>query len=180
MKKLAWNSTWKKKKKAKNIASSHISSWKIEGENLEAVRDFIFLGSKITAYGSCSSEMKRWLLLERQAMVNVDGMLKSRDIILPTEFCIFKAMVFPVVMYGCEYFDNKEGWVLKNWYFWTVVLEKTLNSPSDCKEIQPVNSKGNQPWIFIGRTDAEAETPIFWLPDAKSQLTGKDPDAGKD
>ena len=61
-----------------------------------------------------------------------------------------------------------------------MVLEKTLNSPSDCKEIQPVNSKGNQPWIFIGRTDAEAETPIFWLPDAKSQLTGKDPDAGKD
>ena len=76
--------------------------------------------------------------------------------------------------------DHKEGWVLKNWCFWTVVLEKTLESPLDCKEIKPVNPKGNQPWTFIGRTDAEAEALILWLPDAKSQLTGKDPDAGKD
>ena len=76
--------------------------------------------------------------------------------------------------------DYKEGWVLKNWCFWTVVLEKTLESPLDCKEIQSVHSKGNQPWVFIGRTDAEAETPILWPPDAKNWLTGKDPDAGKD
>ena len=76
--------------------------------------------------------------------------------------------------------DFKESWVLKNWYFWTVVLEKTLESPLDCKEIQPVHPKGNQPWIFIGRTDAEAETPIFWPPDAKNWLIWKDPDAGKD
>ena len=76
--------------------------------------------------------------------------------------------------------DHKVGWVLKNWYFWTVVLEKTLESPLDCKEIQPVHSEGDQSWIFIGRTDAEAETPILWLPDAKNWLTGKDPDAGKD
>ena len=76
--------------------------------------------------------------------------------------------------------DHKEGWVLKNWCFWTVVLEKTLESPLDCKEIKPVNRKGNRPWIFIGRTDVEAETPILWPPDAKSQLIGKDPDAEKD
>ena len=77
-------------------------------------------------------------------------------------------------------FDHKESWALKNWCFWTVVLEKTLESPLDCKEIQPVNSKGNQTLIFIGRTDAEAETPILWPPDGKNWLTGKDPDAGKD
>ena len=76
--------------------------------------------------------------------------------------------------------DYKEGWVAKNWCFPTVLLEKTLESPLNWKEIKPVNPKGNQPWIFIGRTDAEAEAPIFWPPDAKSQLTGKDPDAGKD
>ena len=75
--------------------------------------------------------------------------------------------------------DYKESWVLKNWCFWTVVLEKTLKSPLDCKEIQPVHSKGNQSWIFIGRTDVEAETPILWSPDAKSWLIGKDPNAGK-
>ena len=76
--------------------------------------------------------------------------------------------------------DHKEGWELKNWCFWTVVLEKTLESPLDCKEIKPVNPKGNQPWLFIERTDAEAEAPILLPPDAKSWLTGKDPDAGKD
>ena len=76
--------------------------------------------------------------------------------------------------------DHKESWALKNWCFWTVVLEKTLESPLDCKEITPVHPKGNQPWIFIGRTDAEAETPILWPPDAKNWLIGKDPDAGKD
>ena len=84
-------------------------------------------------------------------------------------------MVFPVVMYGCE-----ESWALKNWCFWTVVLEKTLESPLDCKEIQLVHSKGDQPWEFFGRTDAKAETPVLWLPHAKSWLTGKDPDAGRD
>ena len=76
--------------------------------------------------------------------------------------------------------DYKESWVLKNWCFWTVVLEKTLESPLDCKEIQPVHPKGNQSWIFIGRTDGEAETPMLWLPDEKNRLIGKDPDAGKD
>ena len=87
-------------------------------------------------------------------------------------------MVFPVVMYGCE-LDHKEGWVLKNWYFGVVVLKKTLESPLDRKEIQPVHLKGNQSWILNGKTDAEAEAPILWPPDTKNWLTGKDPDAGK-
>ena len=91
-----------------------------------------------------------------------------------------KSMVFPVVMYGCDSLDHKEDWELKNWCFWNVVLEKTIESLLDCKEIKPINPKGNQSWIFIGRTDAEAEAPILWSPDAQSWLTGKDPDAGKD
>ena len=98
---------------------------------------------------------------------------------VPTKVCLFKAMVFPVVMYGCENW-TKESWALKNWCFGTVVLEKTLESPLDCKEIQPVHLKGDQSWVFIGRTDAEAETPILWPSDVKNWLTGKDPDAGKD
>ena len=136
------------------------------------VSDFIFLGSKITADGDCSHEIKRCFLLGRTAMTNLDSILESRNITLPV-------IVFPVVMYGCK-LDQKEGWVPKNWCFWTVLLEKTLESPLDFKEIQPVNPKGNQSWIFIGRTDAEAETSILWSPDVKNWLIGKDPDAGKD
>ena len=98
---------------------------------------------------------------------------------MPTRVCLVKAMVFPVVMYGCKSWTIK-GWVLKNWCFWTVVLEKTLENPLDCKEIKPVNLKGNDSWIFIGRTNAEAETPVLWSPDVKSRCIEKDPDAGKD
>ena len=103
-------------------------------------------------------------------------MLKSRDITLPTKISIVKAMVFPVVMNGCETLNHKEGWALKNWCFWTVVLEKTLGSPLNSKDIKPVNPERNQLWIFI---EYSAEAPILWLPDAKSRLTGKDPDAQK-
>ena len=99
---------------------------------------------------------------------------------MPTKVHLVKAMVFPVVMYGCENLNYKESWAPKNWCFWTVVLEKTLESPLDCKEIQPVHPKGDQSWVFIGRTDVEAETPMLWPPDANSWLIGKDPDAGKD
>ena len=115
-------------------------------------------------------------------MTNLDSILKSRDIILPTKVHLAEAMVFPVVMYGCESSTiNNESWTLKNWCFWTMVLEKTIESPLDWKEIQPVHPKGNQSWIFIGRTDAEAEAPIlFPIPDAKNWHIGKDPDAGKD
>ena len=136
----------------------------------------VFWGSKITADGDCNHEIKRRLLLGRKVMTNLDSLLKSRDITLPTKVCVLKAMVFPVVMYECERLDYKENWVLKNLCFWTVVLVKILESPLDCKEIQPVNPKGNQSWIFIGRTDPEAETPILWPPNVKSWLIGKDPD----
>ena len=111
-------------------------------------------------------------------MTNLDNILKSRDITLSTKFHLVKAMVFPVVwMWELDY---KESWSPKNWSFLTVVLEKTLENSLDCKEIKPVNPKGNQSWIFTARTDAEAETPILWPPDAKNWLTGKDPDARKD
>ena len=110
---------------------------------------------------------------------NLDSILESRDITLPTKVHLVKAMVFPVLMYGCE-LDCEESWVPKNWCFWTVVLEKTLEIPLDCKEIQPVHPKGNQSWVFIGRTDAEAETPILWPPHAKSWLIEKDSDSGRD
>ena len=112
-------------------------------------------------------------------MTNLDSILKSKDITLPTKVHVVKAIAFPVVMYGYE-LDYKESWVLKNWCFWIMVLEETLESPFDCKEIQPINPKGNQSWIFIGRTDAEAETAILWPPDVKNWLIGKVPDAGKD
>jgi len=133
------------------MASSPVTSWQIDGKTVETVSDFIFRGSKITADGDCSHEIKRHLLLGRKVMPNLDSILKSRDITLSTKVRLVKAIVFPVVMYGCE-LDYKESWVLKNWCFWTVVLEKTPESPLDCKEIQPVNPKGNQSWIFIGRT----------------------------
>ena len=112
-------------------------------------------------------------------MTNLGSILKSRDISLPTKVHLVKDMVFPVVMYGCESWPIKKSWVPKNWCLWTVVLEKTLESPLDCKEIQPVLPKGDQSWVFIGRTDAEAETPTLWPPDAENWLIGKDPDAGK-
>ena len=141
--------------------------------------DFIFFGSKITADGDCSYEIKRRLLFGRKAMTNLDSILKSRDITLPTNVHLVKAMVFPVVMYGCE-LDHKESWAQKNWCFWTMVLEKTLESPLNYKEIQPVNPQGNQSWMFIGRNDAEAEAPVLWPPDMKNWLIGKCPDSDKD
>ena len=142
------------------------------------MKDIIFLGSKITADGDCSHEIKRCLLLGRKAMTNLDSILKSKGMTLLIKVYIVKAMVFPVVMYGCESWTY--DWAPKNWCFQIVVLEKTLESPLDCKEIKPVNSKRNQSWIFIGRTDVEAEAPVLWPSDSKSRLTAKDPDAGKD
>ena len=140
---------------------------------------YLFIGSKITADGDCSHEIKRCLLLGRKVMTNLDSILKSRDITLTTKVHLVKAMVFLVVMYGCE-LDYKESWAPKNWCFSTVVLEKTLESPLDCKEIQPVHPKGNQSLVFIGRIDAEAKIPAFWPPDVKSWLIWKDLDDGKD
>ena len=158
--------------KMKTMASGPITSWQIDWETMETVKDFIFRGSKVTADGVCSYEIKRCLLLGRKAMTNLNSILKSRAITLLAEVRLVKAMVFPVmyVMYACESFTIKESWVLKHWCFWNVILEKTLESPLDCKKIKPVNPKGNQPLIFIGRTDAEAETSIFWPPDVKNWL----------
>ena len=113
-------------------------------------------------------------------MTNLDSILKSRDITLPTKVHLVKAMMFPVVMYGCESWTVKKAEHRRNWCFWTVVLEKTLESPLDCKEIQPVHSKGDQSWDFFGRNDAKAETPVLWPPHVKSWLTRKDSDAGRD
>ena len=144
------------------------------GEKMETVTDFIFLGSKITTDSDCSQEIKRCFFLGRKAMTNLDSILKSRDITLPTKAHIDKAMVFfssHVLMWEL---DHKEGLALKNQCFQTVVLEKTLESPLDCKEVKAVNRKRNQPWIYIGRTDTEAETPLLWPPDVKSWLIGKE------
>ena len=161
------------------MASGPITSRQIGGETVETVTDFIFLDSKITAYDDFSHEIKRCLLLGRKAMTYLDSIFKSRDITWPTKVYLVKAMVFLVVMYGFESWAVKI-WVSKYWCFWTVVLEKTLESPLGCKKIQPFHCKGNQPWRFIGRTDAEAEAPILWPPDGKNWFIGKDPDAGKD
>ena len=140
-----------------------------------------FWGSKITADGDCSHGIKRHLLLGRKAMTNLDSILKSRDITLQTGICLVRAMVFPVVIHVWMWkLDYKESWTLKNWRFWIVVLEKTLENPLDCKDIKPVHPKGDQSWIFIGRADVEAETPILCAPDAKNQLIGKQSDVGKD
>ena len=137
----------------------------------------IFWGSKITAFGDCSREIKRRLILGRKVMTNLGSILKSRDITLSRKVCLVKAMVFPIVMLCMWELDYRESWVVKNWCFWTVVLEKTLESPLDCKEIQPVRPKGNQSWVFIGRTDVK--TLILRPPDVKSWLIWKDPDAGR-
>ena len=147
---------------------------------METVTDFIFLGSKIIAGGDCSHEIRRCLLLGRKAMTNLGSILKSRDINLLTKVPSSQSYGFSHSHVWMWELDYKESWALKNWCFWTVILEKNLESPLDCKEIQPVNPKGNQSWIFIGRTDAEAETPILWPADVKNWLIWKNPDAGKD
>ena len=156
------------------MPSGPITLRQVDGETVETVSDFIFGGSKISADGDYSYEVKRHLLLGRKAMTNLDNILKSRDIASPTKVCLVKAMVFPVEL------DCKESWALKNWCFWTVVLEKALESLLDCKEIKPVHPKGNQSWIFIARKDVDAEAPILWPPDAKNWLIAEDLDAGKD
>ena len=160
----------------KLIASGPITSWQYDGETMETVTDFIFLGFKITADGDCSREIKRRLLFERKAMTNLDSILKSRDI--ANKGLSSQSYGFSNTHVWVWELDYKESWAPKNWCFWTVVLEKTLENPLDCKEIPPGNPKGNQFWIFIGRADAEA--PILWPPDAKNGLIWKDPDAGKD
>ena len=149
------------------------------GNSGKSGRLYFLGGFKITADGDCSHEIKRLLLLERKVMANLDSILKSRDN-FANKGPSSQSFGFSSGHVWMWELDHKEGWAPKNWCFWNVVLEKTLESPSDCKEIQPVHPKGNQSWRVIGRADVEAETPILRLPDAKSWLIGKDPDAGKD
>ena len=127
--------------------------------------------------GDCSHEIRRHLLLGRKAMTNLDRILKSKEITLLTKVHIVKAMLYPSVMDRCESRTIRKAFEAKNRCFQIVVLKKTLENPLNSREIKPVNAKGNQPWIFNGRTDAEAQSPILWPPNAKSQLTGKDSDA---
>ena len=164
--------------KTKIMASGPISSWQIDRETVETVTDFILGGSQITADGDCSHEVKRCLLLRRKVMTNLDSILKSKDITLPKDPSS-QDCGFPISRVWLWELDYKESWAPKNWCFWNMVLEKTLGSPLDCKEIQPVHPKGNQSWLFFGRTDVEAETPVLWPPDAKNWLLWKDPDAGR-
>ena len=147
------------------------------GETVEPVADFILGGSKITADGDCSHEIKRHLLLGRKAMTNLDSILKGRHY-FANKGPSSQGYGFSSSRVWMWELDYKESWVLRNWCFSTVVLEKTLESPLDCKEIQPVNPKGHQSWMFIGKT--KAETLIVWPPDVKNWLVRKDPDAGKD
>ena len=159
------------------MASGPITSWQIDGET---VTDCILGASKNTADGDCSHEIKKCLLLGKKVMTNLDNIFKSRDITLPTKVCLIKGCGFPSSYIWIWELDYKESWVQKNWCFWTVVLEKTLESPLDCKEIQLVHPQGDQSWVFLGRTDFEGATPILWAPDVKSWLIWKDPDAGRD
>ena len=158
------------------MASGPITSWQIDGETMETVRDFIFLGSKITADGDCSHEVKRHLLFGRKAITNPESILKSRDITLPTKGRVVKAVVFPVVMYGYESCTIKkaerrriDAWNCgvgeDSWVCWTA----RRSNKSILKEISPEYS-----------LEAEAETPVRWPPDVKNWLIGKDPDARKD
>ena len=144
------------------------------------VTDFIFLGSKITADGDCSHEIKRRLLLGRNATTNLDSILKSKDIILLTKCQYSQNYGFSSSHVWMWKLNHKEDWVPKNWCFWTMVLERTLQSPLNCMEIKPVSPKRNQSWVFTGRTDVEAETPVLWPSDAKIWRIWKDSDAGKD
>ena len=157
------------------MASGPITSWKIDGKTVETVTDFISLGSKITADGDCSHDIKRHLLPWEKNYDQPRQHTEKQRHYFANQGPSSQGYGFPnshVWIWELDYKERK--WVPKNWYFWTMVLEKTLESPLNCKEIQLVNPKGNQPWIFIGRTDAEAEA------DAKSWLIVKDPDAGKD
>ena len=146
------------------------------GKQWKQWQTFILGGSKITADGYCSHEIKRCLLLGRQATTNLDSVIKRQRRYFSNKGPSSQSYGFSSSHVWMWELDHKESWTPKNWCFWTVVLEKTLESPLDSKEIKAVNPKGNQSWIFIGRTEA----PKLWPPDSKSWFIGKDPDAGKD
>ena len=148
--------------------------------NSENIGWLYFSGLQISADGDCSHEIKRRLLLGRKVMTNLDSIFKSSWHYFANKGPSSQGYGFSCGHVWMWELDHKESWTLKNWCFWTVVWEKILESPLDCKEIQPVYSKGDQSWVFTGRTDVEAETPILRPPDVKSWLIWKDPDAGRD
>ena len=152
--------------KMKIMASGPITSWEIDGETVPTVSDLILGGSKITTDGDCSHEIKRRLLLGRKVMTNLDSILKSRDITLPTKVRLLKAMVFPVVMYVCESWTVKKVECQRIDAFELWCWRRLLRVPGTARRSS--QSKGDQSWVFIGRTDAKAETPILWPPYAKS------------
>ena len=159
------------------MASAPITAGKIEGEKVEVVTDFLFLGYKITADGDCSHEIRRLLLLGRKAMTNLDSMLKSKNIYYSANKCLYsQGYDLPSDHIQLRERDHKESRVPKNWYFQTVVLGNTLESPLESKGFKQINLKGNQPWKLITRTDAEVETPVFWSSDMNSWLIGKVPE----
>ena len=139
----------------------------------------LYSGSKITADSDCIHEIKRCLLLGRKAMTTLDRILKSRDLI-DQQRSVYSVIFFSSSHVWMWELDHEESWAPKNLCSLTLVLEKTLESPLDCREFNPVNPKGNMPWMFTGRTDVEAENPVLWPPDVKRWLKGKDPDAGKE
>ena len=158
------------------MASGSITLWEIDGKTVETVSDFTF-GAPKSLQMVIAAMGKRCLLLERKVMTNLDSILKSRDI--ANEGPSSQGYGFSSGHVWMWELDCEESWAPKNWCFWTVVLEKTPESPLDCKEIQPVHSKGDQSSVFIGRTDTKAETPVLWTPHVKSWLIGKDSDAGR-
>ena len=161
------------------MASSPITSWEIDGERMETVADFILGDSKITADGDCRHEIKRCLFLERKFMTNLDSILKSRNITLPTKVCLVKAMVFPVVMYGCESWTARKAEHRRIDAFELWCWRRLLRVPWIARRPNQSILKECS-LVFTRRTDAEAETPVLWPPDVKNWLTWKDPDAGKD
>ena len=162
------------------MAFSPITSWQIDGEKMETVTDFILLGSKITVDGGLQPWNQKMLAPWKKNYDKCRQHIKKQRYYFANKGLSSQGYGFSSGRVWMWELDYKKSWEPKNWCFWTVVLRKTLESPLDCKKIQPVYPKGNQSWILIGRTDAEAETPILWPPDAKNWLIGKDPDAGKD
>ena len=155
------------------MASGPITLWQIDGETMETVTDFILGSSKITSDGDCSHEIKT-LVPWKKSYDKPSQHIKKQRHYFADKGSYNQSSGFSSSHVWMWVLNHKESWASKNWCFWSVVLEKILESPLDCKEIQPFHPKGNQSWIFIGRTDGETETPVLWPPDAKSWLIGKD------
>ena len=162
------------------MASGPITSWGIDGETMETVTDFILRGSKITADFGVQPWNEKTLAPWKKSYDQPRQHIKELRYYFANQGPSSKSYGFSSSHVWIWELDYKESWVLKNWCVWTVVLEKTLESPLDCKKIQPIHPKGDQSWIFIGKSDVETEALILWPPDVKNWLTGKDPNAGKD